>query len=266
MVSMPYIDQEKDKVANTNNINETNEPTKNIMQQQQITTNTVKTTGDGSTLADDDIKLTNIQFINNLATNLSNEFDDNNNDNTHQQQSSIGTFEPQELEQLAQLEQQHKQNQFEHEIVKKKEEVDSPIRELIKELYDEAANTNGDNVGCCGSKGFDDSPLEEEEESYSSTNSPVHLVTVKMKPDQDGRFGFNVKGGFDQNCPVLVSRVALNTPADNAYPTKLHEGDQVVSINGVDVSGLIHDEVRMQDGYVWIFILTMYLLGSRLYN
>ncbi|KAG7171478.1 Tyrosine-protein phosphatase non-receptor type 4-like 2 [Homarus americanus] len=46
-----------------------------------------------------------------------------------------------------------------------------------------------------------------------------------MKPDEGGKFGFNVKGGADQNLPVLVSRVAPNTPADRCYP-RLNEGDQ----------------------------------------
>lgn len=49
-----------------------------------------------------------------------------------------------------------------------------------------------------------------------------------MKPDEGGKFGFNVKGGADQNLPVLVSRVAPNTPADRCYP-RLNEGDQVSS-------------------------------------
>lgn len=112
-------------------------------------------------------------------------------------------------------------------------DIDSPIRELIKELYDVAATETAKSAG----GRVDDSPED------SSASSPVHMVTVIMKPDTEGRFGFNVKGGFDQNCPVLVSRVAPNTPADNAYPTKLHEGDQVISINGAEVSGLKHEEV-----------------------
>lgn len=112
-------------------------------------------------------------------------------------------------------------------------EIDSPIRELIKELYDVAATETAKSP----SVRLDDSPED------SSASSPVHLITVSMKPDGEGRFGFNVKGGFDQNCAVLVSRVAPNTPADNAFPTKLHEGDQVISINGTEVSGLNHEEV-----------------------
>ncbi|XP_023229327.1 tyrosine-protein phosphatase non-receptor type 4 isoform X1 [Centruroides vittatus] len=68
------------------------------------------------------------------------------------------------------------------------------------------------------------------------------LVTIRMKPDEQGRFGFNVKGGADQNLPILVSRVAPNTPADTCIP-RLNEGDQVLLINGRDVAGLSHEQV-----------------------
>ncbi|KAK7863894.1 hypothetical protein R5R35_007226 [Gryllus longicercus] len=68
------------------------------------------------------------------------------------------------------------------------------------------------------------------------------LVSIRITPDDQGRFGFNVKGGADLNLPILVSRVAPNTPADHCYP-KLHEGDQVLFINGVDISGLLHEQV-----------------------
>lgn len=63
-----------------------------------------------------------------------------------------------------------------------------------------------------------------------------------MTPDEQGRFGFNVKGGQDLDMPILVSRVAPNTPADRCYP-KLNEGDQVVYINGIDVSDMLHEHV-----------------------
>ncbi|XP_071513326.1 tyrosine-protein phosphatase non-receptor type 4 isoform X3 [Panulirus ornatus] len=68
------------------------------------------------------------------------------------------------------------------------------------------------------------------------------LVTIRMKPDEGGKFGFNVKGGADQSLPVLVSRVAPNTPADRCYP-RLNEGDQVLLINGRDVSAMTHEQV-----------------------
>ncbi|XP_075743911.1 tyrosine-protein phosphatase non-receptor type 4 isoform X2 [Rhipicephalus microplus] len=67
-------------------------------------------------------------------------------------------------------------------------------------------------------------------------------VRVCMRPDAEGRFGFNVKGGADQNLPILVSRVVPHTPADTCTP-RLREGDQLLLINGRDVAGLSHDQV-----------------------
>ena len=40
------------------------------------------------------------------------------------------------------------------------------------------------------------------------------LVLINITPDEQGRFGFNVKGGIDQKLPIIVSRVGANTPAD----------------------------------------------------
>ncbi|XP_015121801.1 tyrosine-protein phosphatase non-receptor type 4 isoform X2 [Diachasma alloeum] len=82
-------------------------------------------------------------------------------------------------------------------------------------------------------------------EPTSSPAPQVHdegLVTITLTPDEQGRFGFNVKGGLDLDMAILVSRVAPNTPADRCYP-KLNEGDQVVYINGIDVSGMLHEHV-----------------------
>uniref|UniRef100_A0A673LZ33 protein-tyrosine-phosphatase n=1 Tax=Sinocyclocheilus rhinocerous TaxID=307959 RepID=A0A673LZ33_9TELE len=78
--------------------------------------------------------------------------------------------------------------------------------------------------------------------SGKSMNGAVphdNLVLIKMRPDENGRFGFNVKGGADQRMPIIVSRVA-----DMCMP-RLNEGDQVVLINGRDISEHIHDDVVM---------------------
>ncbi|XP_063646436.1 tyrosine-protein phosphatase non-receptor type 4 isoform X7 [Pan troglodytes] len=69
-----------------------------------------------------------------------------------------------------------------------------------------------------------------------------NLVLIRMKPDENGRFGFNVKGGYDQKMPVIVSRVAPGTPADLCVP-RLNEGDQVVLINGRNIAEHTHDQV-----------------------
>ncbi|XP_035687949.1 tyrosine-protein phosphatase non-receptor type 4-like isoform X16 [Branchiostoma floridae] len=75
------------------------------------------------------------------------------------------------------------------------------------------------------------------------------IVLIRMKPDEHGRFGFNVKGGADQNMPIIVSRVAPGTPVSNANADKcvprLNEGDQVLLINGRDVSQHTHEQVVM---------------------
>uniref|UniRef100_A0A8C2ECI8 protein-tyrosine-phosphatase n=1 Tax=Cyprinus carpio TaxID=7962 RepID=A0A8C2ECI8_CYPCA len=71
-----------------------------------------------------------------------------------------------------------------------------------------------------------------------------NLVLIKMKADENGRFGFNVKGGSDQKMPIIVSRVAPGTSADLCVP-RLNEGDQVVLINGRDIAEHTHDQVVM---------------------
>lgn len=40
---------------------------------------------------------------------------------------------------------------------------------------------------------------------------------------------------------MIVSRVAPNTPATRA---SLHEGDQILSINNIDIEKYSHQEVR----------------------
>ncbi|PSN43489.1 Tyrosine-protein phosphatase non-receptor type 4 [Blattella germanica] len=87
------------------------------------------------------------------------------------------------------------------------------------------------------------SPPLYEASSYTEAQAAEEgLVVIRITPDDQGRFGFNVKGGSDLNMPILVSRVAPNTPADRCYP-KLNEGDQVLFINNHDVAGMMHEQV-----------------------
>ncbi len=48
----------------------------------------------------------------------------------------------------------------------------------------------------------------------ASSDTNGELVSINIVPDEQGRFGFNVKGGMDQKLPIIVSRVGANTPAD----------------------------------------------------
>lgn len=83
---------------------------------------------------------------------------------------------------------------------------------------------------------------------YSVSHSPTsqiieeNIVTVVLYPDEDGKYGFNVKGGTEISVPILVSRVAPNTPADKCVP-RLSEGDQILQINGNDVTQALQPEV-----------------------
>ncbi|XP_054735704.1 tyrosine-protein phosphatase non-receptor type 4 isoform X1 [Anastrepha obliqua] len=76
----------------------------------------------------------------------------------------------------------------------------------------------------------------------TALESGSDLVTIRLQSDEQGRFGFNVKGGVDLGLPVQVSKVVPNTPADRCTP-RVCEGDEVVMINGCDVVGLQHDHV-----------------------
>lgn len=77
---------------------------------------------------------------------------------------------------------------------------------------------------------------------YMHNINDKSVITVCMEADEQGRFGFNVRGGIDVNLPVLVARIAQHSSADRVVP-KIKEGDQVLLINGHDVSNLTHEQV-----------------------
>ncbi|KAK5601509.1 Tyrosine-protein phosphatase non-receptor type 4 [Crenichthys baileyi] len=89
-----------------------------------------------------------------------------------------------------------------------------------------------------------DVPVNVDKTTLNGVVPHDNLVLIKMRPDEHGRFGFNVKGGADQKMPIIVSRVAPGTSADLCVP-RLNEGDQVVLINGRDISDHTHDQVVM---------------------
>ncbi|CAL8290819.1 unnamed protein product [Merluccius merluccius] len=70
------------------------------------------------------------------------------------------------------------------------------------------------------------------------------LLLVRIAPDHEGKFGFNVKGGVDQKMPLAISHVKPDSPAGRCEP-KLLDGDLVVLINGRDISEHTHDQVVM---------------------
>ncbi|XP_041512910.1 tyrosine-protein phosphatase non-receptor type 3 isoform X2 [Microtus oregoni] len=88
--------------------------------------------------------------------------------------------------------------------------------------------------------------IEDASQYYCDKNDEGdgYLVLIRITPDEEGRFGFNLKGGVDQKMPLVVSRINPESPADTCMP-KLNEGDQIVLINGRDISEHTHDQVVM---------------------
>ncbi|XP_061851396.1 tyrosine-protein phosphatase non-receptor type 3 isoform X5 [Colius striatus] len=87
---------------------------------------------------------------------------------------------------------------------------------------------------------------EDSSQYYCDKNDLIEgdLLLVHIIPDEDGKFGFNLKGGVDQKMPLVISRITPGSPADKCSP-KLNEGDQIVLINGRDISEHTHDQVVM---------------------
>ncbi|KAJ7426026.1 tyrosine-protein phosphatase non-receptor type 3 isoform X2 [Willisornis vidua] len=90
------------------------------------------------------------------------------------------------------------------------------------------------------------SSTEDSSQYYCDKNDLIEgdLLLVRIIPDEDGKFGFNLKGGVDQKMPLVVSRITPGSPADKCIP-KLNEGDQIILINGRDISEHTHDQVVM---------------------
>ncbi|KAM3176133.1 hypothetical protein ACTXT7_007116 [Hymenolepis weldensis] len=77
--------------------------------------------------------------------------------------------------------------------------------------------------------------------SVSPNHSDENLVTVKIRPNAEGQYGFNVSGGADHKKPVVVSRVGDRMPAATCCP-RLHAGDQIIRINDRDISDYTQDQ------------------------
>ncbi|CAF0878707.1 unnamed protein product [Adineta ricciae] len=78
-----------------------------------------------------------------------------------------------------------------------------------------------------------------------TTNCSMSCMTtdatqIKLTPDADGRYGFNVKKGENEQTPTVISKVAHNTPASRA---SIHEGDIILAINNIDIRNHSHDQI-----------------------
>uniref|UniRef100_A0A915CV88 PDZ domain-containing protein n=1 Tax=Ditylenchus dipsaci TaxID=166011 RepID=A0A915CV88_9BILA len=70
------------------------------------------------------------------------------------------------------------------------------------------------------------------------------LIKVELRRDENG-LGFNIVGGTDQqhiptHSDIFISRIRPGTPA--ATDHRLRQGDIIVSVNGIDLSAVKHEE------------------------
>ncbi|XP_060103808.1 tyrosine-protein phosphatase non-receptor type 3 isoform X2 [Heteronotia binoei] len=139
-------------------------------------------------------------------------------------------------------------------------EQESPVNILENDSTQNSSpqrfNGTGNSSGSSPSEGKDKQFLETNEnvtkgisvedsnQYYCDKNDIIDgdLFLIRILPDEDGKFGFNLKGGVDQKMPLVVSRIIPGSPSDKCIP-KLNEGDQIVLINGRDISEHTHDQV-----------------------
>ncbi|KAK7886774.1 hypothetical protein WMY93_026395 [Mugilogobius chulae] len=126
------------------------------------------------------------------------------------------------------------------QLQRKNEELEKIIGETVR---GEASNGNQQNESLNDSIGEEDG---DHSLNHNNNNSPSDgdLLLIRITPDHEGKFGFNVKGGVDQKMPLAISHVKPDSPAGKCEP-KLLEGDLVVLINGRDISEHTHDQVVM---------------------
>uniref|UniRef100_A0A8C9A243 Tyrosine-protein phosphatase non-receptor type n=1 Tax=Prolemur simus TaxID=1328070 RepID=A0A8C9A243_PROSS len=135
----------------------------------------------------------------------------------------------------------------------------NPAQSCLTRKSSSSVSPSSNAPGSCSPDGVDQQFLEdyhrvtkggstEDASQYycdkNDNNGDGYLVLIRITPDEDGKFGFNLKGGVDQKMPLVVSRINPESPADTCIP-KLNEGDQIVLINGRDISEHTHDQVVM---------------------
>ncbi|XP_058158548.1 tyrosine-protein phosphatase non-receptor type 3 isoform X5 [Dasypus novemcinctus] len=131
----------------------------------------------------------------------------------------------------------------------------NPAQSCLTQKSSSSVSPSSNAPGSCSPDGVDQQFLEDfhrvtaggssqDSSQYYWDKDDTYLLLIRITPDEDGKFGFNLKGGVDQKMPLVVSRINPESPADTCIP-KLNEGDQIVLINGRDISEHTHDQVVM---------------------
>ena len=74
---------------------------------------------------------------------------------------------------------------------------------------------------------------------FAASEGHSHPRVVELPKTEEG-LGFNVMGGREQNSPIYISRIIPDGVADRNGG--LRRGDQLISVNGVNVEGENHEK------------------------
>lgn len=74
---------------------------------------------------------------------------------------------------------------------------------------------------------------------FAASEGHTHSRVVELPKTEEG-LGFNVMGGKEQNSPIYISRIISGGVADRNGG--LRRGDQLISVNGVNVEGENHEK------------------------
>ncbi|XP_057716036.1 gamma-2-syntrophin isoform X1 [Corythoichthys intestinalis] len=73
------------------------------------------------------------------------------------------------------------------------------------------------------------------------SKSQVNHRTVLLRRQETGGLGLSIKGGAENNVPVVISKIFKDQVADQTG--KLFVGDAVLQVNGINVEHCTHDQV-----------------------
>ena len=74
---------------------------------------------------------------------------------------------------------------------------------------------------------------------FAASEGHAHPRVVELPKTEEG-LGFNVMGGKEQSSPIYISRIISGGVADRNG--SLRRGDQLISVNGVNVEGENHEK------------------------
>ncbi|KAL3878367.1 hypothetical protein ACJMK2_030726 [Sinanodonta woodiana] len=97
-----------------------------------------------------------------------------------------------------------------------------------------------------------------EREHHPDYNSDLEQFLPRnislQRNEASEQLGFNIRGGKEHHCGIYVSKVM---PGSEAERLGLHEGDQILSVNGVGFETIEHAEAvktLKKDSKIWMTV------------